>query len=124
MLSPTQVVAELIAVCNRRDIDGAMALFTEDALYHNIPIAPVHGRTAIRETLGGFLAMAKEVNWVVHHIAANANGIVMTERTYRFLLAGGWLELPVMGVSEVIDGKINAWRDYFDMAPLKPIMGG
>jgi limonene-1,2-epoxide hydrolase len=26
--------------------------------------------------------------------------------------------LPVMGVFEVQDGKIAAWRDYFDMAAI------
>jgi limonene-1,2-epoxide hydrolase len=26
------------------------------------------------------------------------------------------VELPVMGIFEVHDGKITAWRDYFDMA--------
>jgi limonene-1,2-epoxide hydrolase len=29
---------------------------------------------------------------------------------------GGRLELPVMGVFEVRDGRIVVWRDYFDMA--------
>lgn len=28
---------------------------------------------------------------------------------------GGEIELPVMGVFEVRDGRISAWRDYFDM---------
>ena len=26
------------------------------------------------------------------------------------------VSLPVMGVFELADGKITAWRDYFDMA--------
>ena len=35
----------------------------------------------------------------------------------RFLLNGKKVELPVMGTFEVTpDGKISAWRDYFDMA--------
>jgi limonene-1,2-epoxide hydrolase len=29
-------------------------------------------------------------------------------------MKGQWLDLPVMGVFEVKDGKIAAWRDYFD----------
>jgi limonene-1,2-epoxide hydrolase len=28
----------------------------------------------------------------------------------------GWVELPVNGVWEVVDGKITLWRDYFDAA--------
>jgi limonene-1,2-epoxide hydrolase len=42
---------------------------------------------------------------------------VLTERVDRFLLNGRKVELPVMGAFEVgPDGKIRAWRDYFDMA--------
>lgn len=124
MNSPTETVLALIAACNRRDTDAAVALFSDDAIYHNIPIAPAQGHTAIREMLGPFLAMAKEVDWVVHNIVANADGVVMTERTDRFLMQHGWIELPVMGVFEVKAGKITAWRDYFDMGPLKSVMGG
>jgi limonene-1,2-epoxide hydrolase len=31
---------------------------------------------------------------------------------------GGEVALPVMGVFEVHDGRIAAWRDYFDMAAI------
>jgi hypothetical protein len=32
-------------------------------------------------------------------------------------------ELPVMGTFEVRDGKISAWRDYFDMNQFTTRMG-
>jgi limonene-1,2-epoxide hydrolase len=31
-------------------------------------------------------------------------------------MAGKKVELPVAGVFEIENGKIKAWRDYFDMA--------
>ena len=40
--------------------------------------------------------------------------VVMTERVDVFTLAGKTFDLQVMGAFEVNDGKINAWRDYFD----------
>jgi limonene-1,2-epoxide hydrolase len=120
----SDVVLALIDACNRRDVEAALKLFHTDAFYHNIPVAPARGLAEIRAVLGPFLAMASEVDWVVHHLVASADGIVMTERTDRFLLPSGWLELPVMGVFEIRDGLIKAWRDYFDMALLRPIMGG
>lgn len=124
MNTPAQVVTALIDACNRRDVEAALQLFHADALYHNIPVAPARGLAEIRAALGPFLAMASAVEWEVHHLVANTEGIVMTERTDRFELPTGWLELPVMGVFEVKDGLIKAWRDYFDMAPLRPLMGG
>jgi len=36
-------------------------------------------------------------------------------------MGGKVIELPVMGVYEFVDGKISAWRDYFDMAPFHRI---
>jgi limonene-1,2-epoxide hydrolase len=41
---------------------------------------------------------------------------VLTERLDKFVLGGKTVELPVAGVFELKDGKITAWRDYFDMA--------
>lgn len=34
------------------------------------------------------------------------------------------VELPVMGAFELSDGKISAWRDYFDMAQFQAQMAG
>ena len=123
MTTSANVVTALMDACNRKDLEAALRLFADDAVYHNIPLAPAVGLTAIRETLGPFLAMADEVDWITHHIAANDQGVVMTERTDRFHLPSGWLEVPVMGIFEVRDGKIAAWRDYFDMVPLKSVLG-
>ena len=50
------------------------------------------------------------------HIA-EANGAVLTERVDNFVMGDGKpLSLPVMGTFEVEQGKIVAWRDYFDLA--------
>ena len=42
---------------NRIDVDEMMAFFTDDAEWHNMPMAPCVGREAIREMLAGFAAM-------------------------------------------------------------------
>lgn len=116
-------VEDLIAACNRKDVEAALGVFSDDAVYHNIPLNPVQGHDAIRAVLGPFLDMASAVDWVVHHWADGPGGVVMNERTDRFLVNGEWLELPVMGVFEVRDGRIQAWRDYFDMQPLAALTG-
>ena len=41
---------------------------------------------------------------------------MLTERTDIFTIKGKTAPLPVMGAFQVADGKITAWRDYFDMA--------
>ena len=92
-----------------------MGYFADACIYHNIPAAPVTGLAAIRKTIEGFAGRAQEIEWVTHQIAETDGGVVLTERTDRFLIGGTWVELPVMGAFEVHDRAITAWRDYFDM---------
>ena len=108
-------ILEFIHAQANHDIDELMEFFAADCIYHNIPMAPVTGTEAIRKTLEALSGMAEEVEWVAHQVAENEAGVVLTERTDRFKIAGRWIELPVMGTFEVHDRKITAWRDYFDM---------
>jgi limonene-1,2-epoxide hydrolase len=49
---------------------------------------------------------------------------VLNERTDRFRIGDRWMEAGVMGVFELRDGRIQAWRDYFDMAQFQKAMSG
>lgn len=92
--------------------------FTEDAVYHNIPMAAVQGREAIKEFIAGFLAAFDGIDFQIHRQVSD-DTVVMNERTDTMRRKdGGEVSLPVMGVFEVIDGRIAAWRDYFDMAAI------
>jgi limonene-1,2-epoxide hydrolase len=111
----TETVEKMIEAFNRNDLERILACFTPDCVYHNMPMAPVKGIDAIRNVLKGFLGMATAVKWTTHQIAQTGN-VVLTERTDGFLIGGRWIELPVMGAFEVENGKIRAWRDYFDLS--------
>ena len=112
--SPTEIVKRFCAAWSDNDVDALMAFFTDDAVYHNIPIDPVKGVDTIRSTIEGFTQGVEKIEFRVDNIAADGN-VVMTERVDVFHLPGKAIELPVMGTFEVKDGKIAAWRDYFDM---------
>jgi limonene-1,2-epoxide hydrolase len=56
---------------------------------------------------------------VIHQIAENENGTVMTERTDTLHTAGGAVSFPVMGAFDVKAGLITGWRDYFDASMFK-----
>jgi len=102
------------------------AFFTDDAVYHNIPMAPISGRDAIANNIASFIRPGapgiESIDFRVINIAANGP-VVMIERVDLFTLPGKSFELPVMGTFEVRDGKINAWRDYFDMNQFTSRMG-
>ena len=115
MRDPETVVREFCAAFARRDIDELLGYFTDDAVYHNMPMAPVTGKDGIREVLNLFLPSSSAVRFDVLHTAVRGD-VVMNERVDRFTMGDREVVLPVAGVFEVRDGRIAAWRDYFDFA--------
>lgn len=121
-MTATDIVTAFIDHLNAMRMDDAFALLADDIVYHNIPMKPVTGPAAVKAVFDQIPFNA--VEFITHH-SAEHDHTVLNERTDRFKLADGrWVELRVMGVFEVQDGKISAWRDYFDlgqwMAQLSP----
>ena len=123
MSESTRVVTDFIESFNAMDLEKIMNFFEEEAVYHNIPVAPVQGKAAIRTVLQSFMGMATKVEWVLHNIAESENGTVLTERIDRFFINEKWIELRVMGIFELEAGRISAWRDYFDMNQFQTQLG-
>jgi limonene-1,2-epoxide hydrolase len=111
---PIDVVRRFCDAWARQDLDEIIAFFSDDAVYHNIPLAPVVGPEQIRATIEGFTGGVEKIEFRLDNIAADG-GTVLTERHDVFTFANGVVDLPVMGTFVVADGKITAWRDYFDM---------
>jgi len=109
------IVRDFCAAFARRDVDELMGFFTEDAIYHNMPMSAVQGTTAVRGVLDMFLKPAQSVEFAMLNIAS-AGDTVFTERLDAFVIGDRRVELPIAGVFDLRDGKIAAWRDYFDLA--------
>ena len=102
------------------DAEALIAYFTEDAVYHNMPMEPAVGIEAVGEALKGVSQMTSR-GWEVVHQAANGD-IVLNERVDRFLMGDKEVAVLVCGVFELRDGKIARWRDYFDLASFQAQM--
>ncbi len=108
---------DFILAWESMDLEVILEFFTEDAIYANIPMGPPNtGKEEIRKFISGFLESVSELDFKVHNQIEGSNGIVMNERTDTLNFHGKVVKLPVMGIFEFRDGKICAWRDYFDMA--------
>ena len=119
-MSNTDIVRRFFDAWEARSLDGIMSHMTADARWLNTGLPESVGQDAIRNAIGPFLAAASSVEFKVHHIAETSDGAVLTERTDIFDNDGKILSVDVMGVFELKDGRIHAWRDYFDVRALAP----
>ena len=123
MSSAEQVVRDFCAAASTRDPEALRSFFSDDIVYHNIPMEPAEGIDATMALINMFVTIGEAMDFEIHHLASDGS-TVLTERTDSFTINGKTSPLPVMGAFHVVDGKITAWRDYFDMAQVSAIFGG
>lgn len=112
-------------------VEAIASLTTEDLVWSNTGLPDAAGREAVLAFVEGMHSGmgASGLKVDILNIAASGN-VVLTERVDRFLNADGveFLSVDVMGTFEVRDGKVFAWRDYFDlagfMARMQAALGG
>jgi limonene-1,2-epoxide hydrolase len=110
----SDVVRAFIAAWNDNDLDAIVSFLADDVFYHNIPVEPIRGRAAVEKYLRD-AGPWDSVEWQLKSIAENGTK-VLTERIDGFVIRGAHVSLPVMGTFEIANGRIAAWRDYFDLA--------
>ena len=121
--SPDAIVTEFCAAWTRMDADELAAYFTEDGVYHNIPVDPMVGHEAIRMMIEGFTAGLKVKVFRIDNMISNGP-MVVTERVDIFEKEdGSEIELPVLGIFEFEGDKIAKWREYFDLNQFMSQMG-
>lgn len=109
------LVVEFLGRLEARDVDGALALMSEDAVYQNVPLPPDRGRAAVRRTLERLMGVGDAFRVEYHNVAANGP-VVLTERTDILSIRGLHARFWVCGTFEVHGGRITLWRDRFDWA--------
>ncbi len=104
------------------DAERLASYFTEDAVYHNMPMEAAVGLEAVKAALAGVAQMTSR-GWETLHQASSGD-VVLNERVDRFEIAGTEVTVQVCGVFEIREGKIARWRDYFDLASFQKQMPG
>jgi limonene-1,2-epoxide hydrolase len=118
-----RVVRDFCDAFKKHDAEALRPFFTDDVVYHNIPMDPAVGIEAAVAFIDGFFAMCESMVIETLHLAVRDN-VVLTERIDTFTIGTVVAPLPVMGTFEIRDGKISAWRDYFDMAQITTMLSG
>jgi limonene-1,2-epoxide hydrolase len=118
-----RAVRDLCDAFAKHDAEALRQYFTDDVVYHNIPMDPCVGIDATIAFIDGFFGMCDSMTIETTHLAVRDN-VVLTERIDTFTVEGKAVPLPVMGTFEIRDGKVCGWRDYFDMAQITKAWSG
>ncbi len=122
------VVLEFLGHSHGReqDVDAMTALMTDDIVWQiNVPSwKPRVGRAAARAELlrQNTIATGALPGSEVRNLASN-DGVVFTERTDTFEMGDQRVALHINAVFEVVNGRIAAWREYYDSVDLARQLG-
>jgi len=122
-MTAEEIVDQFIVTLTGGDLEGALALCTDDLEYDNVPMPTLLGIEAARGFLAAMFGEGVRTEWTVHRQVA-AGDTVLNERTDEFWFGDIHIALPVAGVFVVRDGKIALWRDYFDLRTFETQMAG
>mgnify|MGYP006279988893 FL=1 len=120
--NPLVVAHEMVNAWNALDVERMSALFAEDARFQSMMLAPMQGREVLREHFGQLLEGATALELRLRNIAASGNTVFL-ERVNVFTYEGREGSVPVVAVLEIEDGRVQAWREYYDRASLLSEMG-
>lgn len=92
------------------------AYFTPQTTWENVGMSTTTGPDEAMAVMKGFEATGMRSMWVENLHVAQVGDTVLTERIDHAHDADGKtvMSIRVMGAFDVRDGKIVAWRDYFD----------
>jgi limonene-1,2-epoxide hydrolase len=110
-----QLVSRFVASWGSADVDELLDYFADDAVWHPMSMDPWVGKAALREAFTAWLAATMQGGAEIRTQVSDGK-VVMHERIDRFSFDGEEHVLPVAAVFEVEDGRITAWREYFDMS--------
>src|SRR5438270_14054549 len=99
-LSDIAVVESFFAELAGKNLDGALALLTDDVVYQNVPFPPDRGKAAVRRTFNAFGYFVTDFAVEMRHIAARG-GVVLTDRIDVMTGPLVYLDLHVSGTFEL-----------------------
>lgn len=123
MITSIDVVRSFFAACANGKVEMQAAFrasFTPTGLWENVGMMTTVGpeeHIALMDHFERTLGVTTFRNELVN--VAVAGNCVLTERIDNLLDANGIVKtrLRLMGAFEIEDGRIAAWRDYFDTTP-------
>jgi limonene-1,2-epoxide hydrolase len=107
-------------VLSAREYDGIAEWVTDDCVYFDVPLGPAFAARGPAD-----IAKRLRVGWgelaaYENHdglLLSSESGDVMYEHSETWTFASGEvLELPIVSVHRVRDGRVSLWKDYWDQS--------
>ena len=105
---------------NRRNVDGLLDCFTEDATYRDLFYGPHAGRAALRAMFERMFREGRDYRWQMEAIVMDARRAA-AEWTFGYTATaavprseGRSVRFSGMSIFELEDGKIRFYREYAD----------
>ena len=114
---------QMIEAWNTQNWQQVYELFAADGVLQSMMLSePTVGREAIKQRIGGLAKDLSKIELRIRHIGV-ADGVVFIERVDDFVYRGHHGAVPVVGVVEVEQGRVKAWREYYDRSQMIEAMG-
>jgi hypothetical protein len=104
-MTPRQLVESWVDAFNRADADALAALYADNAVNHQVMEAPVAGREAIRRMFAAGFETA-DMTCVIENLFEDGEWAILEWRDP--------LGLRGCGFFQIVDGRINFQRGYWD----------
>ena len=119
--TPDTLIAAIFAADAALDLDGFMALLTDDVQLHIGSQPPVPGRAAVRQAIAGLFGLLR--GGVRHRLLARFGspaGTLAYQAEASFALKDGRdVTLPYVNLLHLApDGRVDDYRIFIDLAPL------
>lgn len=117
MSAKIDILLELIGVWNAsQDIDRVLTFLDPDIVWHFSAVTqpPKRGHDGARAFLEGFKRRSRKPQWRITDHAERGDVLFVEGADVFETVDGVTVTIPYMGAYEFRDGKICAWRDYFD----------
>lgn len=104
-MEPKELVNAWVDAFNRRDIDALSAMYAPDAVNHQAPEEPIHGRDAIRTMFESEFRRAEMV-CIIENVFSDGEWAILEWRDP--------LGLRGCGFFKIRNGQIEIQRGYWD----------
>ena len=126
--SPEEVVRRFMAAINARDLEGVLALMTDDHRFTDAAGASIAGREPLRAAWQGYFGWFPNYEITADEVFSRGQAVAVFGRAGGTFAPGvgsvaenTW-RLPAAWLAEVRDGRIAHWRVYCDTEPVWAIM--